>query len=151
MTVNFNTQIDNKPSVLLENMTPRPQQQIAALKTSTPVDKIDLQTTPKKKGFVQKIKDFIGSCKKIGVNINEYTKSTFKGIGQGFFVGSGAFTIATIARLAKKKEIGNMPKVVGVMAGVTTLAANLWTASLNANERKAGVDHRWTQTPTITK
>lgn len=42
-------------------------------------------------------------------------------------------------------------KTLGALVGVTVLLSSLWKASLNANERKADVDHRYTTTPIISK
>lgn len=42
-------------------------------------------------------------------------------------------------------------KTLGALVGVAVLLRSLWKASLNANERKADVDHRYTTTPIISK
>ena len=106
------------------------------------------------KGPIRAIKDFVRAAKKLGITLSEYTKGTFKGVIEGAVVGASVYTAGSlykgIKNLAKKPS--KMPvKALAIASGIATLAANYWKTSLNTNEKKADVDHRWTTTKVIDK
>ena len=131
----------------------------SATPTSTP-DKADLSTTkeekPKRRGPIKVIKDFIRSIKKFNVSFAEYTKATFKGIGEGVIAGCAVYGGSKLFNVIKKglakdaEKVMKLPaKPLAIVAGVGVLLANFWKASLDANQKKADVDHRWTTTPIV--
>lgn len=139
--------------------------QVSQAEQAPQADKVEISAKEKapKKGIVQKAKDFVRTAKKLGITISEYTKGTFVGVGQGFLVGSGVFTVGSIINGVKKlkinkavkngvedaaKNIKMFPaKSLGVIGAALMLGISYWKTSLNANERKANVDHRYTPTP----
>ena len=84
--------------------------------------KTQLKTSEKKekKSIFEKFANFIGSCKKIGVNIKEYSKGIFKGAG-AFVAGSvvtvgGIFTVDKVRQgieASKGTEKGALSEVFG--------------------------------------
>src|SRR3989339_615016 len=63
--------------------------QFSKLKTA-PAGNDELVKTSEKKekvGIIQKVKNFIAACKKLGVSITEYTKGTATGVTKGAIYG----------------------------------------------------------------
>jgi hypothetical protein len=72
--------------------------------------------------------------------VREAVQTTAKAAGKA--VKEGAEAVA--------KKVHYLPaKTLGIIVGVAILLGNLWKASLNANDKKADVDHRYTQTPIV--
>ena len=108
------------------------------------------ETKSEKKGPIKSIKDFVRAVKKFGITVSEYTKGTFKGVFQGAIVGSVIYASGSAYKHFKKAS--KLPvKALSVVGAVGTLFANYWKTSLNANEKKADIDHRWTTTKIVDK
>ncbi len=113
---------------------------------------ISSENQTKSQGPIHKLKSFIGNIKKFFSTTGEYVKGTAKGISTGIVAGSVVYTGGSIingikGKMAAKsgetaKKIPN--KALAVTVGVLSLAANIWTASLNATEKQSAIDHRWT-------
>lgn len=125
-------------------------------------DTVELSSNNKetKKGPIKAVKGFIANVKKFFATAGEYTKGAVKGITTGAIAGSVVYTGGTVfnairqgvANRSAQKAGEEVAKVVKkfpskVMAGVVAvgaLAANIWTASLNATEKQSEIDMRWT-------
>ncbi len=153
MTVNFNPSHGVTAPTPFSNFATPPSIPVnASPVAASPAKDTVTQEKTEKKGPVRSLKDFIRAVKKFGINISEYTKGTFKGIAEGLLVGAGIFTAGSIYKGIKQlvKKPSKMPvKALAVAGGLLTLAANYWKTSLNANEKKADVDHRYTTTPVV--
>ncbi len=117
-------------------------------------DSVEITTQKKeKKGPIKTIKGFIANIKKFFSTTSEYIKGTFKGITSGAVAGSLVYTGGAIVNSYKTKAAQKAGKeltkkipnkiLAGVVAAIA-LAANIWTASLNATEKQSEIDHRWT-------
>lgn len=113
-----------------------------------------------KKGPIKSIKGFIANIKKFFATTTEYAKGTVKGLTSGVVAGSVVYTAGSVINFAKQKAANSAAKKAGeetvkvvkkipnkalavIVAGIA-LAANIWTASLNATEKSSNIDHRWT-------
>ena len=113
-----------------------------------------------KKGPIKTIKGFIANVKKFFATVGEYTKGIFKGVATGAVAGSVVYTGGAVFnairqglanRTAQKtgeevaKVVKKFPnKIAAGLVAVGALAANIWTASLNATEKQSEIDMRWT-------
>ena len=123
-------------------------------------DTVEISNKKEKKGLIKSVKGFIANVKKFFAAAGEYTKGTVKGIATGAIAGSVVYTGGTAFnairqgladRSAQKageevaKVVKKFPsKVAAGIIAVGALAANLWTASLNATEKQSEIDMRWT-------
>ena len=122
----------------------------AAKTTESASDSVEItqQTeTTQKKGPIKSVKNFIANIKKTFTSASEYVKGTAKGIGSGAVAASLIYTGGQVIKRFAKPEsklskIHNKP--LAIIAGIGILAANLWTASLNASEKRSQIEHRWT-------
>lgn len=82
----------------------------------------------------------------IGSNIKNMLKPAVKATED-----AAADALPQVAKTAEKvaKGTSKLPTILGVISGLAVFAANMWTASLNADEKKADVDHRYTPTPVL--
>lgn len=118
-------------------------QDAVAASTVSGSDKVELSSQPKqRKGPVRAVKDFIGGVKKFFSTTGEYVKGTVKGLVTGAALGSVIYTVGDIANKVKKKS-GKGHMVLAGIAGVASVAASLWNASLNATEKASNIDHRY--------
>lgn len=118
-------------------------QDAVAASTVSGSDKVELSSQPKqRKGPVRAVKDFIGGVKKFFSTTGEYVKGTVKGLVTGAALGSVIYTVGDIANKVKKKA-GKGHMVLAGIAGVASVAASLWNASLNASEKASNIDHRY--------
>lgn len=113
-------------------------------------DKVEISSgTKEKKGFIASVKGGISGMKKFFASTGAYIKGTAKGIGQGAVVGSLIYTGGSIVNAIKGKKANaadfkKLPnRALAIVGAGLALAANLWTASLNATEAKSNIDHRW--------
>lgn len=114
-------------------------------------DKVEISNKkPEKKGLIKTVKGGIANIKKFFASTGAYIQGTVKGIGQGAVAGSLVFTGGSIVNAIKAKKAGaeafkKIPnKALAVVVGGVALAANIWTASLNATEKNSQIEHRWT-------
>lgn len=118
-------------------------QDAVAASTVSGSDKVELSSQPKqRKGPIRAVKDFIGGVKKFFSTTGEYVKGTVKGLVTGAALGSVIYTVGDIANKVKKKS-GKGHMVLAGIAGVASVAASLWNASLNATEKASNIDHRY--------
>ena len=123
-----------------------------------------------KKGFVKSVNEAIGNFKKFVASAETYTIAGFKGFFKGAVVGSMAFAGGMLINEARKlpsklamkgKEVspeiikastekitklGKNNKFIGAAAaliGVGTFAGTLWKATLDVNEKKSNIEHRY--------
>lgn len=100
-----------------------------------------------KKGLIAGTKSFIASVKKFFASVGIYAKGTAKGIGTGAVVGSAIFGATEILNFVTKKAAHGKQNVLGIalgsLAAIGALASNLWTASLDATEKKSEIEHRY--------
>ena len=102
---------------------------------------------PKKRG----IRGFIANFKSFFASLGEYTKGIVRGITSGVVAGSLVYTAGSIINSIKTKAAEKagttakrLPnKALAVVVGATALAVNLWKSSLNANEKRSDIYHRW--------
>ncbi len=137
----------------------------SAISASNPIDKqendsveisaansTNVQNKTEKKGPIKTLKTFIANVKKFFSTTGEYAKGTLKGITTGAVAGSVVYTGGAIINSVKSKaaqkagkEASKIPnKLLAGIVAVGALAANIWTASLNATEKQSAIDHRWT-------
>lgn len=97
------------------------------------------------------IKGFIARVKSGFATLGEYTKGFIRGITSGVVAGSVVYTAGSIINSIKTKAAEKagttakrLPnKALAVAIGVASLAINLWKSSLNANEKRSDIYHRW--------
>ena len=150
-----------KAPVGVQNNTPQSISVKDAIPASTVAsDTVELSNKKEKKGVIKSVKGFIAGIKKFFAAVGEYTKGTVKGIATGAVAGSIVYTGGTAFnairqgladRAANKageqaaKIVKKFPsKVAAGVVAVGALAANLWTASLNATQKQSEIDMRWT-------
>ena len=150
-----------KVPVGVQSQTPQSVSVKEAIPASTVAnDSVELSNKKEKKGIIKSVKGFVAGVKKFFAAVGEYTKGTFKGIVTGAIAGSIIYTggnafnairqgIAN--RTAQKageeaaKVVKKFPsKIAAGIVAVGAIAANLWTASLNATEKQSEIDMRWT-------
>lgn len=133
--------------------------------SAIPVSNINVQdstetSAPKeKKGPIKTLKEFISNVKKFFATSGEYAKGTVKGLSSGAVAGSLVFTGGSIYNAVKQKlsttvlengdkvvkEFKKFPnKVLGIGVAVIALGYNIWKASLNASQKNAEIEHRYT-------
>ncbi len=112
-----------------------------------------------KRGPIKSLKRGIANIKKAFATIGEYTKGIFKSIKGAVIAGSVVFTAGSINNAIKTKAAHNalqagqeLPKKIkgtvpakflaGVAAAIA-VAANLWTASLNAQDARSDIHDRY--------
>ena len=151
MTVTLNTQ--NNVFDTMRSNTSRVAQApsfTANVQPETANDEVVVQnkTTeePKeKKSLWQKFKNGYTNFKKAMVTTGEYIKGTFKGLAYGGIGAVGVIGVDAIKNVVKKapKAISTKGKVIAGAVGLTAMAYQLFLANLNANAKKADIDHRW--------
>lgn len=123
-------------------------------------DSVELSNKKEKKGLIKSVKGFVAGIKKFFATVGEYAKGTFKGIVTGAVAGSIVYTGGNTLNAIKQGIANRTAKKAGVEAvkiakkfpskiaagivAVGALAANLWTASLNATQKQSEIDMRWT-------
>ena len=128
--------------------------------SSVTEDSVQLSNKKEKKGLIKSVKGFIAGVKKFFAAAGEYTKGTVKGLVTGAVAGSVVYTGGTAFNTIKQKladrsatQAGEQAakiakkfpaKVAACIVAAGALAANLWTASLNATEKQSQIDMRWT-------
>ncbi len=160
--------VANKTDVFsnMTQFTDTVKSQAAQAATSSPVStqeflpavKVDAQTNSdtveitsnkgekkKRRGPIKTLKSAIANVKKFFASVGTYTKGVLKGIKNGIISGSVVYTGVTIYNKIKKKPANS--KLGFILGGVTiagSLIASIWNASLDLNEKKSDIDHRWT-------
>ncbi|EKE02700.1 MAG: hypothetical protein ACD_20C00346G0027 [uncultured bacterium] len=111
------------------------------------------QKSPKV-GFVQRIKNLIAGVKKAYVVTTQYTKALVNGTVKGAIIGSGVYgTLKAVDFMKnyKQETVKHIPKqvVIGAaaVAGLTKLGFTLFKSSLDVNEAKSKIEHRWQHDP----
>lgn len=99
----------------------------------------------KKKSLWQRFKNGYTNFKKAIVTTGEYIKGTFNGLAYGGIGAVGVIGVDAIRNVVKKapKAISTKGKVIAGAVGLTVMAYHLFIANLNANAKKADIDHRW--------
>ena len=164
-----NMQIPYSAPTQAKEAAPVQTTQPITVKDAIPTTKVKEQQTDsveissqenKKKGPIKSLKEFIANIKKFFATTGEYAKGTAKGITSGVVAGSVVYTAGSVINFAKQKAANSAAKKAGeetakvvkkipnkalaVVVGGIALAANIWTASLNATEKGSNIDHRWT-------
>lgn len=120
---------------------------LPAAQVATEKDTVELssKTKPEKKGFVKTVNHAISNFKKFFATLGAYTVAGAKGFGKALAFGS----IATVASIGidaiANKKIAH-PKIaacVGAFTAVATFATTVWKASLDLNEKKSDIEHRY--------
>lgn len=108
-------------------------------------DSVELSTKQEKKSIWQGFKDDYTSFRKFFVTLGEYTKGTLKGLVYGGTAVVGILGTDALRGMVKKssKVPSTKGKIAAGIAGAAVFTYNLFNASLNANSRKANIDHRW--------
>ncbi|MCD8377631.1 MAG: hypothetical protein LUB59_02450, partial [Candidatus Gastranaerophilales bacterium] len=116
-----------------------------AAKETLKEDVADISTKKRKTSLWQKIKNGYTSIKKGFITASEYFKGTLKGLIYGGAVGLAVLGADAVRGIVKKspKTVSTKGKIIAGLAGASVMAYNLFNANLNANEKKANVDHRW--------
>lgn len=104
---------------------------------------IDKEGT-KKSSLWQKFKHGYTNFKKGLVTVGEYALGTVKGLAYGGLSALGVLTFYSVKNVFKKTTtIPLVGKVIAGAVGVGVFALNILNAHLNANTKKADIDHRW--------
>ncbi|MCM1265635.1 MAG: hypothetical protein NC200_05490 [Candidatus Gastranaerophilales bacterium] len=100
--------------------------------------------TEKKSGW-QKFKDGYTSFRKGLVTIGQYAAGTLKGLVYGSAAACAVLGADGLRGIIKKSPnyISTTGKVLAGVVGAAILVGNLFNANLNANSKKAELDHRW--------
>lgn len=134
--------------VAVPQATTTVQTAIPAAPATPGTDTVEIsKEKPKKQGPIKKLKNFIANIKKTCATAGEYVKGGTKGITSGVVAGSVIYTAGQIAKKFAKEgsKLAKVPnKAFAIVAGVGLFAANIWTASLNATEKRSDIEHRWT-------
>lgn len=145
MTNIFNG-VNSVPYTAPAEVSKRPEIQVRDVVSSNPVgsDSVEISGNKKvKKGPIKALKGFIGNVKKFFASASEYVKGGFKGIVTGAALGSVIYTAGSIINKVRNKN-GKGHIILASLAGIGSIAANLWTASLNSTEKQSQIEHRWT-------
>lgn len=150
MTITFCAlNADNKVKSVNENAsTVKDSKVVERAKLDEKPDVAEFSASDNKKektSLWQKFKNGYTSFKKYMITSAEYSKGALKGLVYG---GVTALTVVgadALRGIAKKSnsELSTKGKVVAGIAGVAVFALNMFKANLNANSRKAEIDHRW--------
>lgn len=129
------------------------EKQDVSLPVTAEKDKVQLSAEYQKKAKfepVQKLKNIIASVKKTYVSFTGYTKALTGGIVKGGIIGSVVFGVLKaidFARSHGKENVKKLPNALiisaAVVAGLVKIGTTLFKSSLNINEIKANIDHRY--------
>ena len=140
------------PHTIPDPVVPAPSVDTTDKVEITPDNESVQQTTtqpeaPKKKkrSFFQRMRDLYASFKKGVINATEYSKGTCKGIVSGAIGVTAVLGVDSMINLIKKapNHLSTKGKVIAGVVGAVCMGVNLFKAYLNANEKKAQIDHRW--------
>lgn len=150
MTITFSAlDANNKVNSVNENAsTVKDSKVVERAKLDEKPDVAEFSASDNKKektSLWQKFKNGYTSFKKYMITSAEYSKGALKGLVYG---GVTALTVVgadALRGIAKKSNsaLSTKGKVVAGIAGVAVFALNMFKANLNANSRKAEIDHRW--------
>ena len=138
---------------------------IATSQVAPANDNVQLSSTakPERKGLVKTVNQAISNFKKFFASAEAYTVAGVKGVGKSVIAGSlflaGGLLVnearklpAIIAKKGKdvaQEKIAKLAKnnkfiaVGAALCGIATFATTLWKASLDLNEKKSGIEHRY--------
>lgn len=117
---------------------------LAATSVDTGKDTVELTSKKEKKGPVKTVNNAIAGIKKFFASAKTYCGGTIKGLAKGAAVGSVIYTAASAINHFRANAEKKIPgKVLGIGAAVVTLGSTLWKSSLNLNEQKSGIEHRY--------
>ena len=108
-------------------------------------DVVEVSKPQEKKSAWQKFKHGFTSVEKFFITAGEYIKGTAKGLFYGAATALcvvGADAVRGIFKGAPN-ALSTKGKILAGVAGSAVLGGHLFNANLNANQKKAEVDHRW--------
>ncbi|MCK7470076.1 MAG: hypothetical protein MZU95_04160 [Desulfomicrobium escambiense] len=172
----YNTPLDNPAYQRFAGMNRQQAavqapEQVQYAPPSPQEDTVQFDQKPKEKtGPIRKFKNFMAGIQKAWATVTGYTKATFKGIFDGALVASTVlagtagynFIKRHVNKVSSNKEVKDkaiqqikdkaklIPKSIkygAVALGGVTLIYDLFKASLDINEKKANIDHRWKANP----
>lgn len=98
----------------------------------------------KKRSFFQKARDLYAGMKKMFIAQWEYTKGIAKGAVAGAIGAVAVLGVDAIRNTIKKAPtFSTKGKVAAGAVATVAMGVNIFKAYLNANQKKAEVDHRW--------
>ena len=145
---------------------------IATSQVAPANDTVQVSSTakPERKGLVKTVNQAISNFKKFFASAEAYTVAGAKGVGKGVIAGSlflaGGLLVNEARKLpaiiakkgrdvaqeviansdAKIAKLAKNNKFIGVgaaLCGIATFATTLWKASLDLNEKKSDIEHRY--------
>lgn len=134
--------INNSPSfasTTTNEVKPQPEKDEVVTQNQAP------EEPKKKKSLWQRFKNGYTNFKKAMVTTGEYIVGTAKGLAYGGVGVLGVIGVDAIRNTIKKvpKAISTKGKIIAGAVGLTVMAYHLFQANLNANAKKADIDHRW--------
>ena len=145
MTVSFNPQTSAFNQIRNHPIANKPNFTSAAPVAEEPKQEIVAEEPKKKTSLWQKTKNFITGVKKAFITAGEYIVGTVKGVFYGALGAAGVLGVDAVRNAVKKAPAGfsTKGKVIAGVVGFATLGYQLFKANLNANQKKAEVEHRW--------
>lgn len=145
MTVSFNPQTSAFNQMRNHSIANKPNFTSAAPVAEEPKQEIVAEEPKKKTSLWQKTKNFITGVKKAFITAGEYIVGTVKGVFYGALGAAGVLGVDAVRNAVKKAPAGfsTKGKVIAGVVGFATLGYQLFKANLNANQKKAEVEHRW--------
>lgn len=145
MTISLNTNVASNTGVRT-NLNTKSVNFLA--KTEEIDDVVDVSKPTEKKektSLWQRFKNGYTNFRK-GLNrVGEYIVGTAKGLVYGGVTALAVLGADAIRGIVKKapKAISTKGKIFAGLAGAAVLIGNVFNANLKANEKNAGLDHRW--------
>ncbi len=144
MTVSFNPQISAFNQMRNHSVANKPNFTSATDVAAAPKQEVVAEEPKKKTSLWQKTKNFITGIKKGFITAGEYIVGTVKGVFYGAIGAAGVLGVDAVRNAVKKTAgFSTAGKIIAGVVGLATLGYQLFNANLNANQRKAEVEHRW--------
>lgn len=145
MSVSFNPQTSAFNQMRNYSVANKPNFTSAAPVAEAPKQEVVAEEPKKKTSLWQKTKNFITGVKKACITAGEYVVGALKGVFYGAIGAVSVLGADAIRNAVKKAPAGfsTKGKILAGVVGLATLGYQLFNANLNANQRKAEVEHRW--------
>ena len=112
-----------------------------SFKASTP----NVDDKSPKKGFGSRLKDSFINFRKAVIDVTYILGGAIKGALYGGLTAAGVAGGVAVKNIVQKapKTLGIGGKIIAGVVGLAVMGGTIFNAKLDANERKAQLDHRW--------
>lgn len=152
MTISFRAGVNHQMNQPAETNRIANARTAKAEINETPEDSVDITTNNENKDEMsektsvwQNIKNGYTNFRKGLITAGHYVVGTVKGLIYGSAAAGAVIAVDGVRGIVNKSPnyISKKGKVLAAVAGAAVLTWNLFNANLNANEKKAQLDHRW--------